>query len=90
MTKAELVSKVALETGFSKNDILAIVEATMDCIESTMVEGENVYLRGFGSFVVKQRKAKIARNILRKTSIEVPARLMPTFKPSKEFIQKLQ
>lgn len=90
MTKADLVSKVALETGFPKNDIAVMIDATMASIEASMAEGENVYLRGFGSFVIKTRKQKIARNILKKTSLTVPEHNVPSFKPSKEFIKKLQ
>lgn len=90
MTKAELVSAVALKTGFAKNDIAQIVDAAMVSIEENMAEGENVYLRGFGSFIVKTRKQKVARNILKKTSLIVEEHDVPAFKPSKEFINKLK
>lgn len=90
MTKAELVSAVALKTGYAKNDIARIVDAAMSSVEESMAEGENVYLRGFGSFTIKTRKQKVARNILKKTSLIVPEHNVPTFKPSKEFINKLK
>lgn len=90
MTKAELVSAVALKTGFAKNDIAQIVDAAMVSIQENMAEGENVYLRGFGSFIVKTRKQKVARNILKKTSLIVEEHQVPAFKPSKEFTNKLK
>jgi len=90
MTKADLVSAVALKTGFPKNDIAVLIDATMASIEESMAQGENVYLRGFGSFVNKTRKQKVARNILKKTTLIVPEHNVPTFKPSKEFINKLK
>ena len=90
MTKAELVSAVALKTGFAKSDISVIVEATISSIHETVVGGEDVFLRGFGSFVTKTRKQKVARNILKEQSIIVPEHKVPAFKPSKDFIQKLK
>ncbi len=90
MTKAELVSAVALKTGFAKSDISVIVEATISSIQETIVGGEDVFLRGFGSFVTKTRKQKVARNILKEQSIIVPEHKVPAFKPSKDFIQKLK
>ena len=90
MTKAELVSAVALKTGFAKSDISVIVEAAISSIQETIVGGEDVFLRGFGSFVTKTRKQKVARNILKEQSIIVPEHKVPAFKPSKDFIQKLK
>lgn len=90
MTKAELVSAVALQVGSAtKNDIAEIIDATMATIEATLANGENVYLRGFGSFNCKVRKEKVARNIRKQQSLIVPEHTIPAFKPSKEFIKKL-
>lgn len=89
MTKAELVSAIALKTGFAKVDIADIIDATMESIEETLANGENVYLRGFGSFNLKVRKEKVARNIRKEQSLIVPEHTIPAFKPSKEFIKKL-
>lgn len=85
MTKAELISAIAISTGYDKTTIAKIVEATMSSIKSTVAEGENVYLRGFGSFGTKTRKAKIARNISKNMSIAVPEHKIAAFKPSDEF-----
>lgn len=87
MTKAEIVSQIAKQTGIEKNTILNVVEAFMETVKDSMGQGENVYLRGFGSFVVKRRKEKKARNISKETTIIVPERNMPSFKPAKPFIQ---
>lgn len=85
MTKADLINELAITTGFDKKTISVIVEALMDNIKTNVAEGEFVYLRGFGSFVTKTRKAKVARNISEKTSIFVPEHKIPYFKPAKEF-----
>ena len=85
MTKAELVSEIALKTGYDKTTISVIAEAFMSGIKSNMAKGENVYLRGFGSFIVKPRKEKIARNITKRSTVYVPAHCVPSFKPGAEF-----
>lgn len=85
MTKAELVNAIAIQTGYDKTTIANIVESTMYCIKRSVSEGEFVFLRGFGTFGTKVRKAKIARNICAKTSIAVPEHKIPSFKPSKEY-----
>lgn len=85
MTKAELVSEIAKKTGVDKETSLLVVEAFMEGVKDAMVNGENVYLRGFGSFIVKERAAKTARNISKKTTIVIPKRRVPTFKASKLF-----
>jgi len=87
MTKAEIVSIIAKQTGVEKITVLNVVESFMEAVKESMGEGENVYLRGFGSFVVKRRKEKKARNISQETTIIVPERNMPSFKPAKPFIQ---
>ena len=90
MTKADIVSKIAKSTGVDKNTVLSSVEAFMDAVMTSMTEGENVYLRGFGSFVVKKRAAKAARDIQNETTIIIPERYVPTFKPSQYFAEKLK
>ena len=85
MTKAELISEIAIQTGFDKKTIGVCLEAFTEGIKNNLVKVENVYIRGFGSFVTKKRAAKVARNILRETTIAVPAHLIPDFKPAAEF-----
>ncbi len=85
MTKAEIVSQIAKNTGIEKVLVMEVVENMMECVKDSLESGENVYLRGFGSFILKQRAQKVARNILRNTSMMVPEHCVPAFKPSKEF-----
>jgi DNA-binding protein HU-beta len=85
MTKAELVNAIAISTGYDKTTISNIVEAGMAKIKETVTAGDSVYLRGFGSFTAKTRKAKIARNISKNISIEVPEHKIAYFKPADEF-----
>lgn len=85
MTKAEVVNEISKRTGLEKRLILESVEVFMDVVKEQLTEGENVYLRGFGSFIVKTRAPKKARNISKNTTIEIPERKIPAFKPSKAF-----
>lgn len=85
MTKAEIVSEISESTGIPKADALRTVEAFMDIIKKSLSNDENVYLRGFGSFIVKKRAQKTARNISKKTTIIIPAHNIPAFKPAKSF-----
>jgi DNA-binding protein HU-beta len=85
MTKAELVNAIAIRTGYDRVTIMNIVETAMEEVKKNVINGENVYLRGFGSFITKVRKQKIARNITKKESIVVPEHKIPAFKASKEF-----
>ena len=85
MTKADLVNEIAIATGFDKTTISAVVESYMKIIKNSLSEGENVYLRGFGTFELKARKEKVARNITRRSTVIVPAHSVPVFKPAKEF-----
>lgn len=89
MTKAELVSEISRRTGLEKKMVFDVVEAGMAVVMDTLTTGESVYLRGFGSFNVKQRAAKTARNITKQTTIQIPARKVPSFKPSKAFSVKI-
>ena len=90
MTKADLVKKIAERTGVERAAVLVTVEELMNSIKSGMANGENVYLRGFGSFISKTRKAKIARNISQSTSIRVPEHQIAAFKPAAEFAQAMR
>ncbi|MBQ2540092.1 MAG: integration host factor subunit beta [Paludibacteraceae bacterium] len=85
MTKAELINDIAVSTGYDKTTISNIVEAGMASIKKSVAEGENVYLRGFGSFIAKIRRAKVARNISKNISVNVPEHKIAAFKASKEF-----
>ena len=86
MTKAELISQIAKGTGIEKTEVLTIVTAYMETIKKSLEEGENVYLRGFGSFIVKKRAEKKARNISKNTTITIPEHNIPSFKPAKVFM----
>ncbi|MFZ4785366.1 MAG: HU family DNA-binding protein [Flavobacteriales bacterium] len=90
MTKADIVTDISNKTGISKEDVLAIVEGFMTTVKNSMENGENVYLRGFGSFIVKKRAEKLGRNILAKTSVTIPAHYVPAFKPAKEFVDSVK
>jgi DNA-binding protein HU-beta len=90
MTKAELVSQVARETGYDKTTILNVLEAAMRSVKKNVAAGENVYLRGFGSFITKVRAEKVARNITKQTSIVVPEHKIPAFKASREFTAEVR
>lgn len=85
MTKAEIVNRINEKTGIEKVAVMAIVEEVMASIKENMANGENVYLRGFGTFHIVERKEKIGRNISKNTSVVIPAHKIPRFKPSKEF-----
>ena len=90
MTKAEIVSEIASKTGIDKREVLMVVESLMDTIKTTMTNGEEVFLRGFGSFIIKRRAEKPARNISKNTTMIVPAHNIPAFKPAKEFLEKVK
>jgi len=85
MTKAELITEIALKTGYDKKSINIIVDGFTEGVKRNLTKGENVYIRGFGSFVTKTRAAKVARNITREISIAVPEHQIPAFKPAAEF-----
>ena len=86
MTKADIVNEIAKNTGISKDDVLKTVEAFMETVKVSLTKEENVYLRGFGSFIVKKRAKKTARNISKNTTIIIPAHNIPSFKPAKTFV----
>ena len=85
MTKADIVNEIAKSTGVEKIQVQAIVEAFMESVKGAMIKGENVYLRGFGSFIIKKRATKVARNISKNTTITIPEHNIPAFKPAKSF-----
>ncbi|MDD2563630.1 MAG: integration host factor subunit beta [Salinivirgaceae bacterium] len=90
MTKADIVNEVSKNTGIEKIVVQRTIEAMMETIKSTLERGDNVYLRGFGSFVVKKRAEKTARNISKQTTIIIPAHYIPSFKPAKTFVTKVK
>ena len=90
MTKAEIVAEIADKTGIEKVDVQETVEAFFKVIKNSMIGGENVYVRGFGSFVVKKRAQKTARNISKNTAIIIPEHFVPSFKPAKVFVDKVK
>jgi len=90
MTKAEIVTEIANKTGIEKVAVQAVVESFMETIKDTMVGGENVYLRGFGSFIIKERAEKTGRNISKNTTIIIPAHKIPAFKPAKTFVNEVK
>jgi DNA-binding protein HU-beta len=90
MTKAEIVEQISEKTGIEKNIVLKTVESFMDTVKVNMVKGENVYLRGFGSFVIKKRAKKTGRNISKNTSVIIPAHNIPSFKPAKDFTEDVK
>ena len=85
MTKADIVNEISNNTGIEKAVVLKTVEAFMESVKGSLTEGKNVYLRGFGSFIIKTRAEKTGRNISKNTAIVIPAHNIPAFKPAKSF-----
>ena len=90
MIKAEIVTEIVNKTGIEKIVVKEVVESLMTSMKDSLVKGENVYLRGFGSFILKKRAAKIGRNISQNTTIKIPAHNIPAFKPCKEFKEEVK
>jgi DNA-binding protein HU-beta len=90
MTKADLVNEISKKTGIEKVSVQKTIEAFMDSVKDSLVNNENVYLRGFGSFVTKKRAEKTARNISKNTTIIIPEHFIPSFKPSKGFVNDVK
>ena len=90
MTKADIVNEIAKSTGAEKVLVQTIVEAFMENVRTSLSENENVYLRGFGSFIIKKRATKVARNISKNTTITIPEHNIPAFKPAKSFVAKVK
>lgn len=90
MTKADIVNEISKNTGIEKVTVQRTVESFMETIKDSLTDGNNIYLRGFGSFIIKQRAEKTARNISKNTTITIPAHKIPAFKPSKSFVNKVK
>jgi len=90
MRKADLVNQIAEKTGIPKVDVLITLETMFKEVRETLANGQNIYIRGFGSFITKKRAAKIGRNIKKNTAVHIPEHFVPAFKPSKEFLQQVK
>ena len=90
MTKADVINEIADKTGIDKADVTATVEAFFTVVKNSMAGGNNIYVRGFGSFINKKRKRKIARNISRNTALVIEEHYIPSFKPAKIFVNKIK
>ena len=90
MTKADIVNEISRTSGIEKAAVHTTVEAFMEAIKGSVIDGKNVYLRGFGSFVVKKRAEKTARNISKNVTIKIPEHFIPSFKPSKSFVNQVK
>ena len=90
MTKADIVAKISERKGLEKGDVQAVVEAFMEEVKTSLETGDNVYLRGFGSFIIKTRAEKTGRNISKNTAVIIPAHNIPAFKPSKTFVKSVK
>ena len=90
MTKIEIVREIASKTGLSTKDVMLVIESLMDTIKTSMGNGEEVFLRGFGSFINKHRADKTARNISKNTTVIIPAHDIPAFRPAKEFMDQVK
>ncbi|MDW3208661.1 MAG: HU family DNA-binding protein [Reichenbachiella sp.] len=90
MTKADVINEIAEKTGIDRLDVQASVEAFFSVVKNSMADGENIYVRGFGSFINKKRAKKIARNISKNTAIIIDEHYIPSFKPSKVFVEKIK
>lgn len=90
MTKADVINEIAEKTGVDKADVTASVEAFFSVVKTSMANGHNIYIRGFGSFINKKRKKKIARNISRNTALVIDEHYIPSFKPAKIFVSKIK
>lgn len=90
MRKSDLINQIAEKTGIPKVDVLVTLETMFKEVKDSLSQGENIYIRGFGSFITKKRAAKIGRNIKRNIAVEIPEHFIPAFKPSKEFIAEVK
>jgi DNA-binding protein HU-beta len=90
MRKADLINKISDKTGIPKVDVLVTLETMFKEIKGTLATGENLYIRGFGSFIIKKRAAKIGRNIKKNVAVNIPEHFIPAFKPAREFVQEIK
>ena len=90
MRKADLINNISDKTGIPKVDVLVTLETMFKEIKFNLSQGENIYIRGFGSFIIKKRAAKIGRNIKKNVAVAIPEHFIPAFKPAKEFVQDIK
>lgn len=90
MRKADLVAAISEKTGVPKVDVLVALETFFKEVKQSLADGENVYIRGFGSFIVKKRAKKIGRHIKKNVAIEIPEHFIPAFKPAKVFVEQVK
>ena len=90
MTQADIVSEIAKTTGIDRVNVLETIEKFMEVVKDSLISGENVYLRGFGSFIIKTRSQKTARNISKNTTIVIPEHKIPAFKPAKSVVEEVK
>lgn len=90
MTKADIINEIAKSTGIEKESVRKVVEGFMENVKGSLIQGNEVFLRGFGSFIIKKRAEKVARNILKGTTITIPEHNIPAFKPAKSFVAKVK
>lgn len=90
MRKADIIARIAQQTGTEKAVVMTVVEAFMESVKEAMIAGNEVFLRGFGSFIIKQRAEKVARNISKNTTIVIPAHSVPAFRPANTFLNAVK
>jgi DNA-binding protein HU-beta len=90
MRKADLINRIYEKTGIPKVDVLVTLETMFKEVKDTLSQGENIYIRGFGSFITKKRAAKVGRNIKKNIAVDIPEHFIPSFKPAKEFVQEVK
>src|SRR6476659_8284581 len=90
MRKADLINQISEKTGIPKVDVLVTLETMFKEVKDTLAQGENIYIRGFGSFITKKRAAKVGRNIKKNIAVDIPEHHIPAFKPSKEFVNEVK
>ncbi|HMZ45478.1 MAG TPA: HU family DNA-binding protein [Chitinophagaceae bacterium] len=90
MRKSDLINNISEKTGIPKVDVLVTVETLLKEIKQSLISGENIYIRGFGSFITKKRAAKIGRNIKKNSAVHIPEHYIPAFKPAKEFVSEVK
>lgn len=90
MRKADLITQISDKTGIPKVDVLVTLETMFKAVKNSLASGENIYIRGFGSFITKKRAAKIGRNIKKNVAVEIPEHFIPAFKPAKEFMLEIK
>src|ERR1700754_3153436 len=90
MRKSDLINQISDKTGIPKVDVLVTLETMFKEVKEALSNGQNIYIRGFGSFILKKRAAKIGRNIKKNVAVEIPEHFIPAFKPAKEFVQAVK